>query len=97
MQVFLKENAFENVWKMAAILFRRKMCQQYPADTRPNNNVIITSKRRCDVVLTLQWRYYYVACPLESKPRNEERQPWQACGSTLLVFVFGKTTKLTFA
>ena len=34
------------------------------AETRRNNNVIIMSKRRRDVVLTFQWRYYYVMCPL---------------------------------
>ena len=28
------------------------------------NNVIITSKRRCDVVLTQQWRCYFAMCPL---------------------------------
>ena len=35
-----------------------------PADTWRNNKVIITPKRRCDVVFTLQWRCYYVLCPL---------------------------------
>ena len=35
-----------------------------PADTRRNNYVIITSKRRRNVVLTLLWRYHCVLCPL---------------------------------
>ena len=30
----------------------------------PNNNVFVTSKRPRDVVLTSQWRYYCVVCPL---------------------------------
>ena len=34
----------------------------FPGDTWRYSNVIITSKRRCDVVLTQQWRYYYVMC-----------------------------------
>ena len=32
--------------------------------TRRNNNVIMTSKRRRDVILTPQWRHYCVVCPL---------------------------------
>ena len=36
----------------------------YPEDTRRDNNVVMTSKRRRDVVLTSQWRYYCVVCPL---------------------------------
>ena len=36
----------------------------YPADTWRNNNVLITSKRRRDVVLMFVGRYYYVLCPL---------------------------------
>ena len=36
----------------------------YSADTWRNNNVIITSKRRRNVVLPWQWRYYWVAYPL---------------------------------
>ena len=39
----------------------------YPADTQRNNNVIMTSERRHDVVLTLLWRYYWVMCPLGSR------------------------------
>ena len=35
-----------------------------PTVTRRNNYVIITSKRRCNVVLTLLWRYHCVLCPL---------------------------------
>ena len=35
-----------------------------PADTRCNNSAIMTSKRRRDVVLTSQWRYCCVMCPL---------------------------------
>ena len=35
-----------------------------PMGTWRNNNVIMTSKRRRDVVLTSEWRYYCVACPL---------------------------------
>ena len=35
-----------------------------PANTWPKNNVIMTSKRRCDVVLMSLWRYYCVMCPL---------------------------------
>ena len=35
-----------------------------PMDTLRNNNVIATSKRRCDVVLTSKWRYYCVEYPL---------------------------------
>ena len=34
------------------------------AGTWRNDNIIITSKRRSDVVLTKWWRYYCVACPL---------------------------------
>ena len=41
-----------------------------PADTRSTNNVIMTSKRRCDVVLTSWWRYYCVARPLCCCPQN---------------------------
>ena len=32
------------------------------ADTRGNDNVIMTSKRRCGVVLTSLWRYHCVMC-----------------------------------
>ena len=32
--------------------------------TRRNNNVIITSKRRCGAVWTKQWYYHYVPCML---------------------------------
>ena len=38
--------------------------QQYPTCTWRKHNVIITSKRRHDVVLTLWWRYYCVVWPL---------------------------------
>ena len=34
-------------------------------DTRRKNNVIMTSKRRRDVVLMSKWRYYCAVCPLE--------------------------------
>ena len=37
-----------------------------PTDTRRNNNVIMTPKRRRNVVLTSKWRYFYVVCPLGS-------------------------------
>ena len=37
-----------------------------PTGTRRNNDVIITSKRRGDIVLTSLWRYYCVLCPLGS-------------------------------
>ena len=33
-------------------------------DMRRNNNVIMTSERRRDVVLMSLWRYYCVVCPL---------------------------------
>ena len=36
--------------------------QHIPVDTRRNNNVIMTSKRRHDVVLTSLWRYYCAVC-----------------------------------
>ena len=32
-------------------------------DTRRNDNGIITSKRRHDVVLAQQWHYYYIMRP----------------------------------
>ena len=35
-----------------------------PADMWRNDNAIAMSKRRCDVVLMSQWRYYCVVCPL---------------------------------
>ena len=35
------------------------------ADTRRKNNVIMTSKRRRDLVLMSKWRYYCALCPLE--------------------------------
>ena len=35
-----------------------------PVDPWRNNNVIVTLKRRRDVVLTKWWRYYHVMCPL---------------------------------
>ena len=42
----------------------------YPAGTRRNNNVFITStrhrRRRVDVVKTLSFRHYCVMCPLGS-------------------------------
>ena len=40
------------------------MSEEFPVDIQRNNNVIMTSKRRRDVVLTSQWRYYCVVCPL---------------------------------
>ena len=36
--------------------------------TQCNNNVNITSKRRYTVVLTSQWRYFCIVCPLGSFP-----------------------------
>ena len=41
-----------------------KMYYHVPADTWRNNNVIMTLKRRRNVVLTLWWRYCYAICPL---------------------------------
>ena len=39
-------------------------CWPHPADKRRNDAVIMTSKRRCDVVLTSYWRYYCAVYPL---------------------------------
>ena len=39
-------------------------CHRIPADPRCNDIVIMTSKRRCDIVLTSYWRYYCIVCPL---------------------------------
>ena len=41
-----------------------KRQKPFPAETRRNNKIIMTSKRRRDVVLTSQWRDCCVECPL---------------------------------
>ena len=54
--IFIEENAFENVvWKMAAILSRTQCCPiawEFPANTQRNKHVIITSKRPFYVMIT---------------------------------------------
>ena len=45
---------------------------KFPVDTWLNDNLIITSKRRRDVVLTWSWCYYYVMCPLGCRNENPE-------------------------
>ena len=54
-----------------------------PVDTRRKDNVIMTSQRRRDVVLTLLWRYFCVVRPLGLRI--------DACGpylSDLFVYIF---------
>ena len=51
----------------------------FPADRRLDNNVIVTSKRRRDVVLTSWWRYYCVLCPLGLV--STISQQWPGAGS----------------
>ena len=43
---------------------QQKLIMAYPTGTRRNDNVIMTSKRRRDVVLTSLWRYFCVVCQL---------------------------------
>ena len=45
-----------------------------PVGTRHNNNVIMTSKRICDVVFAPLWRYHCVVCPLwDGRPTSSRR------------------------
>ena len=41
-----------------------------PVGTWRNNNVIITSKRHCNVVFTYWWCYHYIMCPSRWKTRR---------------------------
>ena len=42
----------------------------FPTSIWRNDNVIMTSKRRCNVVWTSQWRYHCVTCPLDYYTRR---------------------------
>ena len=53
----------------SGVFFTCACTRAYPAGTRRKNNVIMTSKRRRDVVLTSSWRYYCVVCPLGRRAR----------------------------
>ena len=50
-----------------------------------NNNVTITSNRRHDAVLTSQWRYYCIVCPLE-RPFLAPQPQWMS------LILLGRTT-----
>ena len=45
-------------------LYVPKVGQNTPTDTRCNDNIIILSKRCCDVVSTYKWRHYCTVCLL---------------------------------
>ena len=55
----------------------RDISGDIPAGTRRNYIVIMTSKRRRDVVLTSSWRYYCVMCPLNDVATSHWRYEWR--------------------
>ena len=99
--VSIRDRLFKGQWLIC--YWSSLMLTQWTHDVIITSLFIITSKRRCDVFLTLLWRYHYVACPLRTlylifgkTPVTSQVGLWRQVSKYYLTLGYGKKKNNTW-